>query len=200
MDLHDKAWKAESYQRYAKAAPIMASLGKNWHKTNAVSDYDFIYGFTQIMDPMTGVQTGEQRMLAAAQSLPEALYGAVVKSLNGEQKLSRELRGQIMDFLHNRVGSYKEAVETEHASLAKTAKRFGIDPEDALPPLSQLLQREEFFKGTPLVQQDIPEQFQGPQAGEVAVDTRVPTLEEQNRRRDREEAAAAAAAEAARRK
>ena len=35
-------------------------------------------------------------------------------------------------------------------------------------------QREEFFKGTPLVRQDIPEQFQGPQAGEVAVDTRVP--------------------------
>ena len=28
MDLHDKAWKAESYQRYAKAAPIMASIGQ----------------------------------------------------------------------------------------------------------------------------------------------------------------------------
>jgi len=108
-----------------KAATI---VNKALADPGAVSDQELVRYSIQLIEPGMAVREGEQRAVAASQSIPEAWKGSINKALNGGTELSDDVREGIKRLAQRSYEGNKAQYDRTLSFYQNEAKSKQLDP------------------------------------------------------------------------
>ena len=116
---------------YRTTLPLIASLENALAVNTAGSDLDMVYAIAKLFDPGSVVREGEQIIIRGTGGLPSTVQNALGFVIGG-QRLSSQLRQELVDQAHSRFENYKQAYDSAAQSYRDQAKRWGINPDDVV--------------------------------------------------------------------
>lgn len=125
-------WRADkNVQRYQTVAPIMASVREAIKRPGGAADLNIIYAMAKLMDPESVVREGETIMVTKSGGPIEQIRG-LIESINAGQRLTDNVRQQLMVELESRTKGLKASYDRAVKYYAGRAKRLEIDPEEVM--------------------------------------------------------------------
>lgn len=129
----------DAFKSYEVSEKGYRTMLKALNDTSAVADLDFVYGAIQMIEPGMAVREGEQAAVANSTSIPESLKGALMKALNGEGRLTPDVRQAVVRLAQRRFDEHSRTFGLARNFYAQQAQRQGIDPGNISympPPIS----------------------------------------------------------------
>lgn len=129
--LGDDFKSEEPVKRYRKVQPLISSMEEASKKNTAGSDLNMVYAIASIFDPDSVVREGEQIMVRNAGGLPSVVQSALGFVIGG-QRLSPELRADILAEGRSRVGALKQGHDSLAGSYRRQATDQGLNPDNVV--------------------------------------------------------------------
>ena len=138
MDLRKEIGALPEVKRYSEAIVPFRSMTQSSKLGHAPSDLDFVYGIAKIFDPESVVREGEMKLVGAAQSIPDALKGAMHRAIYGGEALSPQVKQQILEVTRVRMSELQNSYQERLEPYRGIAGRYQVRETDVFPTLPAL--------------------------------------------------------------
>jgi hypothetical protein len=122
----------KKYDTYTELAAQKALVDEAVRNPNPQRDITVFYSFVKALDPESVVREGELKFVQTSRSIPEGLRQTLKNALTGE-KLSKEERLRIQDFMNQRLQLSQKQWQDSAAPFLKQTSEAGIDQELVAP-------------------------------------------------------------------
>lgn len=127
-----------SYKEYSAAVPTWNSFTQHIQDNSPAGDKAIVDDFAKILNPGRAVTTGSFQLNMDAQSIPEQLWGQIVKAYKGDGELGPDARAQMARIAQLKMQEYQKAWDLDAKQGTKIAKSHGLNIENVIPEVPDM--------------------------------------------------------------